>query len=45
MEAQPQAIPGYLEPKDFEMIVKYFGEGKFGKIPFKEYQKNFKTSW
>ncbi len=41
----PQAIPGYLEPKDFEMVVKYFGEGHYGKTPFDEYQKNFKATW
>ncbi|HSZ86875.1 MAG TPA: DUF255 domain-containing protein [Puia sp.] len=43
--SQPQAIPGYLPTKDFETIVKYFGEDKYGKIPFEEYQKNFKSSW
>ncbi len=41
----PQAIPGYLEPKDFEMIVKYFGEGHYGKTPFPKYQSSFKSSW
>jgi len=41
----PQAIPGYLEPKDFEMIVKYFGEGHYGKTPFPQYQRSFKSSW
>lgn len=44
-DAQPQAIPGFMEPKDFEMIVKYFGEGKFAKVPFTQYQKQFKSSW
>ncbi len=41
----PQAIPGYMEPKEFELIVKYFGEGFYGKIPFEEYQKKFRSSW
>ncbi|HUR12551.1 MAG TPA: DUF255 domain-containing protein [Flavitalea sp.] len=41
----PQAIPGYLEPKDFELLLKYFGEGEFGKTPFEKYRKNFKGSW
>ncbi len=41
----PQAIPGYLEPKDFEMIVKYFGEGHYGKTSFDQFQKSFKPSW
>ena len=43
--SEPQAIPGYLEPKDLEPIVKYFGEDKFGKIPFNEYQRSFKAAW
>jgi thioredoxin-related protein len=42
---EPQAIPGFLEPKDFELIVKYFGEGHYGKTPFDQYQKSFKSSW
>jgi thioredoxin-related protein len=41
----PQAIPGFYEPKDFELIVKYFGEGYYGKTPFDQYQKSFKASW
>ncbi len=43
--SNPQAIPGFLEPKDFELIVKYFGEGEYGKTPFDRYAKNFKASW
>ncbi len=41
----PQAIPGYLEPKDFELIAKYFGDGEYGKTPFDQYRKRFKPSW
>jgi len=44
-DGQPQAIPGYLEPKDLELIVKYFGEGAYGHIPFDTFQKQFKPSW
>ena len=44
-DGNPQAIPGYMTPKDFELLVKYFGENAYGKIPFDEYQKNFKASW
>lgn len=44
-ESQPQAIPGFLEPKDFEIVAKYFGEGKFGKISFNQFQQQFKSSW
>lgn len=42
---EPQAIPGFLEPKDFELIVKYFGEGHYGKTPFPKYQQSFKSTW
>jgi len=41
----PQPVPGYLEPKEIELILKYFGEGKYGKVPFDDYQKGFKASW
>lgn len=41
----PQAIPGYLAPADFELIVKYFGEDKYGKVPFEQYRKSFKSTW
>jgi thioredoxin-related protein len=41
----PQAIPGYLTPSEIEIILKYFGEGKYGKQSFEDYQKIFKTSW
>ena len=44
-DGEPQAIPGYLEPKDFELIAKYFGEGHFGHTSFAEFQRNFKSSW
>jgi len=41
----PQAIPGFLKPKDIEPIVKYFGEGQFGKISFTQFDKNLKKIW
>jgi thioredoxin-related protein len=41
----PQSIPGYFAPKDFELIVKYFGENGYGRIPFADYQKHFIPSW
>src|SRR5450432_42491 len=41
----PQPVPGYLEPKELELIVRYFGDGKYGKQPFEEYQKSFKSEW
>ena len=44
-DSGPQAIPGFLKPADFELILKYFGEGKYGKVSFDDYRKNFKASW
>jgi len=43
--SEPQAIPGYLEVKDIEPIMKYFGDGRFGKESFTDYQKDFKAGW
>jgi thioredoxin-related protein len=42
---EPQAIPGYMEPKELELLVKYFGEGNFNKVSFDDYQKRFKATW
>lgn len=42
---EPQAIPGYLTPPELELLVKYFGEGQFGKKDFGAYQRSFKSSW
>lgn len=42
---EPQAIPGYLTPPELELLVKYFGEGHFGKKDFGEFQRSFKASW
>jgi thioredoxin-related protein len=42
---EPQAIPGFLEPKDLELLVKYFGEGVYRTTSFDVYQKGFKASW
>ncbi len=41
----PQVIPGYLEIKDMELILKYFGEGNYGKTAFADYQKKFVPAW
>lgn len=41
----PQPIPGYLEPKDLELVVKYFGEGAYKKQAFPTFQRDFKGKW
>jgi thioredoxin-related protein len=42
---EPQAIPGYMEPKELELLVKYFGEGKYNQVSFDDWQKSFHPSW
>ena len=44
-DGEPQAIPGFLSPNEMELIVKYFGEGNFGKVSFETFQKSFKSGW
>lgn len=44
-DGQPQAIPGFLKPKEMEVVLKYFAEGAYGKISFPEYHRKFKSSW
>ncbi|MDE3250953.1 MAG: thioredoxin family protein [Bacteroidota bacterium] len=41
----PQPVPGYLSPKDLEPIVRYFGDGRFGKQRFEDYQRSFQPEW
>ena len=36
-----QPIPGYLDLKTMEPILKYFGEGHYKETPWEEYQKSF----
>lgn len=43
--SSPQAIPGYMTPKEIEILLKYFGENRFGKISFEDYQKEFVPTW
>jgi thioredoxin-related protein len=42
---EPQAIPGYMEPKELELLVKYFGDGAYKTRSFDNYQRDFKASW
>jgi thioredoxin-related protein len=41
----PAAIPGFMEPKEIEVILKYFGDGYFKTQNFNEYSANFKAKW
>lgn len=44
-ENDPQAIAGMLDVKEMEMLTKYFGENKYGKVSFDDYAKSFSPSW
>jgi thioredoxin-related protein len=41
----PQAIPGFMQPDEFEPVVKYFGEGAYKTQGFDVWMKNFKRTW
>ncbi|MEO6456134.1 MAG: DUF255 domain-containing protein [Ginsengibacter sp.] len=43
--SQPISISGFLEPKELEPILKYFGEREYLTKTFTEYKKTFKPSW
>jgi thioredoxin-related protein len=44
-EQVPAAIPGFMAPKEIEIILKYFGEGYYKTRNFNEYSANFKAKW
>ncbi|MEY3369188.1 MAG: hypothetical protein RI973_2343 [Bacteroidota bacterium] len=37
-----QAIPGYRDAREFEMIMTYFGENQYQKVPWETYQEKYK---
>lgn len=43
--ADPISVPGFLEPKEIEPILKYFGEGSYKTKSFNEFKSTFKASW
>ncbi len=44
-KSDPIAIAGFLEPKELEPILKYFGEGTYKKQDYKTFRSTFKTTW
>ncbi|MDB5222900.1 MAG: hypothetical protein JWN83_1567 [Chitinophagaceae bacterium] len=44
-QSAPIPIAGYLEPKELEPILKYFGEGAYKTMNFPQFEKTFKSSW
>jgi thioredoxin-related protein len=45
MDQQPASIPGYMEPKEIEVTLKYFGEGNYKTENFSQFSKDFKATW
>ncbi len=43
--AAPIPIEGFMEPKEIERILKYFGEGAYKTKNFPEFEKTFKSTW
>jgi len=41
----PASVPGFMSPKEIEMILKYFGEGNYNRESFEAFSKNFKSTW
>ena len=41
----PASVPGFMEPKEIEVILKYFGDEVYKKKDFNEYAKSFKSTW
>lgn len=41
----PIPIAGFMEPKEIEPILKYYGEGAYKTMNFPQFEKTFKSSW
>lgn len=44
-KSDPVAISGFLEPKEIEPILKYFGEGAYKTENYNVFKSTFKASW
>lgn len=43
--AAPIPVAGFMEAKELELILRYFGDGDYKTKTFPEYQKTFRSSW
>ena len=43
--SEPISIPGFLEPKEIEPILKYFGDGTYKTQSFVVFKATFKSTW
>jgi thioredoxin-related protein len=44
-KSEPVSLQGFLEPKEIEPILKYFGEGAYKTQVFDDFKSTFKTTW
>jgi uncharacterized protein YyaL (SSP411 family) len=44
-DAKPAPLPGYQKPKEFEVPLKFFGDGEYKTKTFQEFSKSFTGSW
>jgi thioredoxin-related protein len=44
-DAAPAAIPGYLQAKDIELPMKYFGDKFNEKLSYDKFSAEFKPEW
>lgn len=42
---KPQSIPGFLEPRNLEMVVKYYGGGAYKQQNFDSWARQFQPTW
>jgi thioredoxin-related protein len=45
LQKTPAAIPGFMEPQEIEIILKYFGDEVYKQQNFTQYSANFKSTW
>ncbi|MEO7394699.1 MAG: DUF255 domain-containing protein [Chitinophagaceae bacterium] len=45
IHSEPISVPGFLEPKEIEPILKYFGEGKYKTQNYTVFKSTFKSTW
>lgn len=45
MGKDPASVPGFMQPKDIEVILRYFGDGNYKTQNFDDYSANFKATW
>jgi thioredoxin-related protein len=44
-ESEPIPIAGFMEPKEIEGILKYYGEGAYKTKNYPDFEKTFKSTW